>query len=91
MKNKFDAKKLLEAMEYCVDPLKQVDENGDCLSDICPYVGPHYTNYCEDCLMRNALAYIRYQDKKIDRLKSKVRGLKGMLDIAYSNQEEEEK
>lgn len=90
MKNKFDSQKLLEAMEYCVDPLKQTDEDGECLSDICPYVGPHYTDHCKDCLMRNALAYIQYQEKKIKKLKGKVKGLKGLLSM-MNGQEDDEK
>ena len=88
MKNKFDSQKLLEAMEYCIDPLKQTDENGECLSDICPYVGLDDTDHCEDCLMRDALAYIRYQEKKIKKLQGKVRGLKGMLSMVCGQEEE---
>lgn len=83
-----DSKKIRDAMRYCVDPDKEVTEQGSCICDICPYA-PIECPDCMDLLMQDAINTIAHLDGRIKRLTMGKRNTTIVVDLFCDGKEKE--
>ena len=63
---KVDKEKLIRAMEYCTGDIVPVDENDECLGDVCPFKeGGYESGDCQENMIRAALALLREQEPRV--------------------------
>lgn len=63
---KVDKEKLIRAMEYCTADIAPVDENDECLGDVCPFKeGGYESGDCQENMIRAALALLRKQEPRV--------------------------
>ena len=63
---KVDKEKLIRAMEYCTADITPVDENDECLGDVCPFKeGGYESGDCQENMIRAALALLREQEPRV--------------------------
>ena len=63
---KVDKEKLIRAMEYCTADITPVDENDECLGDVCPFKeGGYESGDCQENMIRAALALLREQEARV--------------------------
>lgn len=61
-----DRKKLIRAMEYCTGDIVPVDENDECLGDVCPFKeGGYESGDCQENMIRAALALLKEQEPHV--------------------------
>ena len=61
-----DKEKLIRAMEYCTGDIVPVDENDECLGDVCPFKeGGYESGDCQENMIRDALALLQEQEARV--------------------------
>lgn len=61
-----DREKLIRAMEYCTADITPVDENDECLGDVCPFKHDGYeSGDCQENMIRAALALLKEQEARV--------------------------
>jgi len=61
-----EREKLIRAMEYCTGDIVPVDENDECLGDVCPFKeGGYESGDCQENMIRAALALLREQEPRV--------------------------
>ena len=61
-----EREKLIRAMEYCTADITPVDENDECLGDVCPFKeGGYESGDCQENMIRAALALLREQEPRV--------------------------
>ena len=58
--------KLIRAMEYCTADIVPVDENDECLGDVCSFKeGAYESGDCQENMIRAALELLREQEPRV--------------------------
>lgn len=61
-----EREKLIRAMEYCTGDIVPVDENDECLGDVCPFKeGGYESGDCQENMIRAALALLKEQEPRV--------------------------
>lgn len=69
-----EREKLIRAMEYCTGDIVPVDENDECLGDVCPFKeGGYESGDCQENMIRAALALIKSLQEDIEVWKKRYR------------------
>jgi len=78
---KVDKEKLIRTMEYCTADITPVDENDECLGDVCPFKeGGYESGDCQENMIRAALALLKEQEPRDGAEREKViRGLEACV------------
>ena len=86
---KVDKEKLIRAMEYCTADITPVDENDECLGDVCPFKeGGYESGDCQENMIRAALALLREQEPRVLALEKIQSGTVEVAWLECSDKEE---
>ena len=86
---KVDKEKLIRAMEYCTGDIVPVDENDECLGDVCPFKeGGYESGDCQENMIRAALALLREQEQRVLALEKIQSGTVEVAWLECSDKEE---
>lgn len=76
-----EREKLIRAMEYCTADIAHVDENDECLGDVCPFKQDGYeSGDCQENMIRAALALLKDAEPRVLSLE-KIQS--GTVEVAW--------